>query len=298
MSLMSMTGFGRAQGTIADGMIAGVVVRSVNHKYLDVVVRTNTRDEMPELEAAVRASVVDALDRGRVTVQVNLERTGPQPVRVVVNPEAVASLLDQLVELRLPDGVADRVELGQVLSMPGLVSVESVLGGPSDEEIRGVEALASRAVADLVVMRRSEGETLGRRIADDVREIEAFVDWIEPRAEQFRGLILDRLRARLNELVGPDNAVEPERVVQEAAIIADRSDVMEEIVRLRSHVEGFLDRLTSDGAVGRALDFLCQEILRELNTLGSKCREVGVAERLVNAKAALERVREQVQNLE
>ncbi|MGD8441314.1 MAG: YicC/YloC family endoribonuclease [Holophagae bacterium] len=298
MSLMSMTGFGRAHGTIADGMTVGVVVRSVNHKYLDVVVRTNTRDDVPELEAAVRTSVVEALERGRVTVQVHLERTGPQPVRVVVNPEAVASLCNQLVGLRLPAGVTDRVGLGEILSIPGLVSVESVIAGPSDDEIRGVGTLASQAVADLVEMRRCEGEALGRRIADDVRQVEAFVDWIEPRADEFRGLILGRMRGRLAELVGSDTAVEPERVVQEAALIADRSDVTEEVVRLRSHLESFGERLTLDGAVGRALDFLCQEILRELNTLGSKCREVGVAERLVNAKAALERVREQVQNLE
>ncbi len=298
MSLTSMTGFGRAHGMVANGLTATVVVRSVNHKFLDIVVRTTTRDEVPELEAAVRAAVPGALERGRVTVQVNLERTGPQPVQVVVNAPAVASLLDQLGELRLPAKVAETLELGDLLSVPGLVTVEALFSGPTDDEISSLEALAARAVADLVVMRRQEGETLGRRIGEDLGDVTEFLDWFEEHASEFRRIVLDRLRSRLAELVGPEGAVEPERMVQEAALIADRADVTEELVRLRSHLERFSARLETGGAVGRPLDFLCQEILRELNTLGSKCREVGVAERLVDAKAALERVREQVQNLE
>jgi uncharacterized protein (TIGR00255 family) len=106
------------------------------------------------------------------------------------------------------------------------------------------------------------------------------------------------LQERLTAVLGPASAVDPERQLQEAALLADKADVSEELVRLRSHLSGFGDRLDAGGAVGRPLDFMCQEILRELNTLGSKCRELGVAERLVEAKAALERIREQVQNLE
>jgi uncharacterized protein (TIGR00255 family) len=298
MTLTSMTGFGRAHGVLTQGLTAAVIIRSVNHKFLDVGVRTNLRDDMPELEAAVRGAVIGAVARGRITIQVHLERTEAQPVRVVVDPEAVASLIEQLRGLELPGGVSDTLELGQVLSVPGLVGVESVFTTPSDEEIRTLEGLAAEAVADLVAMRRAEGETLGRRIAEDLGGVEAFVDWIEPRVGDFRRLILARLTARLHELMGPENPVDPDRVAQEAAVLADRSDIAEELVRLRSHLEGFGGRLAAGGAVGRSLDFMCQEILRELNTLGSKCREVGVAERLVDAKAALERVREQVQNLE
>lgn len=298
MSLASMTGFGRAQGAISERLTASVVVRSVNHKFLDIVVRTNIRDEVPELEAAVRAAVTNTLDRGRVTVQVDFERTAPQPVRVVVNGDAVASIVEQLADLQLSENVSGSLDLGDLLGIPGMVSIETTAVSPQPEEAVGLGALTTEAVAAMVVMRRAEADALERQIRADMEAIEAFLDWFEPQVEGFRKVIFDRLQDRLSELVGAGSAIEPERQVQEAAILADRADVSEELVRLRSHLAGFIGRLDDGGAVGRPLDFMCQEILRELNTLGSKCRELGVAERLVNAKAALERVREQVQNLE
>lgn len=298
MSLASMTGFGRAQGEISERLTASVVVRSVNHKFLDIVVRSNIRDEVPELEAAVRAAVADTLERGRVTVQVDFERTAPQPVRVVVHADAVASIIGQLADLQLDEFVTGTLELGDLLGVPGLVAIESVSVSPQPEEAAGLGALTATAVASMVAMRREEAVALERQIRADLGAIEAFLDWFEPRVEEFRQTIFDRLQSRLAELVGSGNGIEPDRQVQEAALLADRADVSEEVVRLRSHLAGFAGRLDGGGAVGRSLDFMCQEILRELNTLGSKCRELGVAERLVDSKTALERVREQVQNLE
>jgi uncharacterized protein (TIGR00255 family) len=113
-----------------------------------------------------------------------------------------------------------------------------------------------------------------------------------------RERIFERTKERVETLVGSAAAIDPERVIQEAALLADRADVAEEVVRLRAHLETTSDRLRAGGVVGRTLDFLCQEIHRELNTLGSQCRELGVAERIIDAKAAAERVREQVQNIE
>lgn len=298
MSLASMTGFGRAQGEISERLTASVVVRSVNHKFLDIVVRTNVRDEVPELEAAVRAAVVDALERGRVTVQVDFERTAPQPVRVVVHADAVASVVEQLADLQLNDKVTGDFELGDLLGIPGLVSIESISVSPQPEEAVGLGALTATAVASMVAMRLEEAVALERQIRADLGTIESFLDWFEPQVDEFRQTIFDRLGSRLAELVGSGSSIEPDRQVQEAALLADRADVSEEVVRLRSHLAGFCGRLDGGRAVGRSLDFMCQEILRELNTLGSKCRELGVAERLVDAKTALERVREQVQNLE
>lgn len=298
MNLASMTGFGRAQGAISDRLTASVVVRSVNHKFLDIVVRTNVRDEVPELEAAVRAAVAETLERGRVTVQIDFERTAPQPVRVVVNSDAVADIAGQLADLQLSDNVTGSLALGDLLAIPGLVSIETTAASPQPEESIGLGALTTEAVAAMMVMRQAEADALVSHIRSDLRTIEEFLDWFEPQVGEFRDLIFVRLQDRLAELVGVGSAIEPERQVQEAAVLADRADVSEELVRLRSHLAGFVGRLDEGGAVGRPLDFMCQEILRELNTLGSKCRELGVAERLVNAKAALERVREQVQNLE
>jgi uncharacterized protein (TIGR00255 family) len=115
---------------------------------------------------------------------------------------------------------------------------------------------------------------------------------------ELRQRAMERVRERITELMGADEMPDPDRVLQEAAVQADRAEVAEEVVRLRAHLASFRDRLAAGGAVGRSLDFLCQEMHRELNTLGSKCREPEVSERLVDAKASGERIREQVQNLE
>ena len=147
-------------------------------------------------------------------------------------------------------------------------------------------------------MRRSEGEQLVQQVRAELEALSTFLDWFEPQMAEIRATMLERARSRIAEMVGPEVELDPQRILQEAAVLADRADVAEEVVRLRSHLEHMEQRLQAGGAVGRTLDFICQELHRELNTLGSKCREPAVSERLVEAKAATERVREQVQNLE
>jgi len=296
MSLTSMTGFGRARAELSDRYGASVVVRSVNHRYLDIQVRTNLREEMPELEAVVRSEISDRLQRGRVTAQVNLEQGGASGPRVTVNVEQVVGVLEQLASIRVPDGTSAGLSLGDVLAVPGLVSVtpeETVL---DDDETSGLREVVAAAVDSMVRMRAAEGERLQRQIVAELGLVSEFVDWFEPRIAELRQAIMERAQERIRSLA--HEAADPDRIVQEAAILADKADVAEEVVRLRAHIEAFSERLDGGGTIGRTLDFLCQEIHRELNTLGSKCREPGVAERLVDAKSAAERVREQVQNLE
>jgi uncharacterized protein (TIGR00255 family) len=298
MALSSMTGFGRASGQISDRWSASLVVRSVNHRFLDVQVRTSIREEIPELEATVRAVVAEPLERGRVTVHVDLERTGSRASRISVERAAVSDILDQLSGIDLPDDVDRTLSLRDVLSIPGVVSVASERTVLEDSETTELQEIARAAVGQLVAMRRQEGALLAAQLSDELVDLEVFLDWFEPQMVTFREGIVERLRERVERLLGPTIEVDPERVVQEAALLADRSEVAEEVVRLRSHIQNFRARLEEGGAIGRALDFLCQEIHRELNTLGSKCREAGVAERLVEAKTVTERLREQVQNLE
>ena len=298
MALASMTGFGRARGTISPRFAASVVIRSVNHRYLDVQVRTNLREETPELESAVRAVVAETADRGRVTVQVTLERTQPSATSVMVDGRAVTSALAQLRRLEEEQGGPQTVELRDVLTLPGLVMVtgaETLLEAEELEALAAVVRDASRAFA---AMRLEEGARLRGQLTAELERLTAFVDGLEPALGDIRDRLLARLQERLERMTGAEVAVDPDRLAQEAAILADRADVSEEVVRLRSHLEAFADRVSRGGAVGRTLDFLCQEIHRELNTLGSKCREVGMAERVVEAKTATERLREQVQNLE
>lgn len=298
MALMSMTGFGRARAELSDRFGVSVVVRSVNHRYLDIQVRTNMREDTPEIEAAVRSVISKRFHRGRVTAQVNLERILTADVDVAVNTDAVREVLDQLSKVAVPENFGGTVELGDVLAVPGLVSVASPETILDEEEVNGLRSVASEAVAEAVVMRREEGDRLVLQIESELAEVVGFADWFEPQMPDFRQHLLDRVKERVEGLVGPEVQMEPERILQEAAVLADRADVAEEVVRLRAHLENFSERLAAGGVVGRSLDFLCQEIHRELNTLGSKCRELGVADRLVDAKSAAERVREQVQNLE
>jgi uncharacterized protein (TIGR00255 family) len=298
MALSSMTGFGRANADLSERLGASVVVRSVNHRYLDIQVRTNLREETPEIEAAVRSEVAEKLLRGRVTAHVNLEWTSPAEAHVAVNAAAVGEVLEKLSELALPGNVNAGIGLGDVLAVPGLISVASPETILEDGEIEALRMVASMAVAEAAAMRREEGRRIVRQIESELDGVAAFVDWLEPQMPELRQRLLARTRERVRELVGSEIEIDPERILQEAAVLADRADVAEEVVRLRAHLENFGERLRTGGVVGRSLDFLCQEIHRELNTLGSKCREPEIAQRLVDTKTAAERVREQVQNLE
>jgi len=298
MALMSMTGFGRARAELSERFGVSMVVRSVNHRYLDIQVRTNLREDTPEIEAAVRSVISKKIHRGRVTAQVNLERILTAEVDVAVNTDAVSEVLAQLSNVAVPEKFGGTVELGDVLAVPGLVAVASPETILEEEEVAGLRSVASEAVAEALVMRREEGERLVLQIESEIAEVIGFADWFEPQMPEFRKRLLERVKDRVEGLVGSEGKVDPERILQEAALLADRADVAEEVVRLRAHLENFSERLEAGGVVGRSLDFLCQEIHRELNTLGSKCRELGVADRLVDAKSAAERVREQVQNLE
>lgn len=289
MTVHSMTGFGRARGRLSDRFTAGVVVRSVNHRYLDVQVRQSLREELPEVEAAVREEVERVAQRGRVTVQVDLQRHEPPRSEVLVDRDGLEKTLAQL------DGLG--VAAGDLLAVPGLISVASESADFSEEEIVALRAVVASAATSFAAMRRDEGSHLVDTINADLTEIGAFLDWFEPQMDAFRRRVFDRLREKVDALLG-DKELDEDRIVHEAALLADRADVAEEVVRLRAHLASFSKRLAGGGAIGRALDFLCQEIHRELNTLGTKCRELGLADRVVDAKGAVERVREQVQNLE
>ena len=149
MALMSMTGFGRARAELSDRFGASMVVRSVNHRYLDIQVRTNLREDSPEIEAAVRAVISKKFHRGRVTAQVNLERILTAEVDVTVNTDAVREVLDQLSNVEVPEKFGAAVELGDVLAVPGLVSVASPETILDEEEVAGLRSVASEAVAEL-----------------------------------------------------------------------------------------------------------------------------------------------------
>jgi uncharacterized protein (TIGR00255 family) len=215
MALASMTGFGRARGTLSTRFAASVVIRSVNHRYLDVQVRTNLREETPELEAAVRSVVSEAVDRGRVTVQLTLERTEPAATLVIVDGRAVTSALAQLRRIEEEQGGPQTVELRDVLSLPGLVTVTGAETLLEAEEIEALEALVKDAARQLVAMRLEEGERLRGQLDGELEQLSAFLDALEPELGEVRERLLLRLRERIERLIGSEMAADPERLVQE-----------------------------------------------------------------------------------
>ncbi len=289
MGVNSMTGFGTSRDRLSDRFAVGVVVRAVNNRYLDVQVRLSFREELPEVEAAVRQEVEQVAQRGRITVQVDFQRLEAPNSRVLVNRSGLEDLMTQL------EGLA--VSAGDLLAVPGLVNVTAESAVLNEDEVSALRRVVAGAAHAFAGMRGQEGARLAEQIGLDLGEIKTFLDWFEPQTDQFRRRVFDRLREKVGELL-EGRGVDEERLVHEAALLADKTDVSEEVVRLRTHLESFTRRLGESGPVGRALDFLCQEIHRELNTLGTKCRELGIADRVVDAKGAVERIREQVQNLE
>jgi len=289
MRVNSMTGFGTARGQLSDRFSVGVVVRAVNNRHLDIVVRLSFREELPEVEAAVRQEVERVAKRGRIVVQVDFRRLEAPHSRVLVDRGGLEDLMTQL------DGLD--VAAGDLLAVPGLVNIAAESAVFNDDELTSLRRIVAEAAQAFAGMRGEEGARLAEQIRADLEEIGIFLDWFEPQTDVFRRRVFDRLQIRIGELL-EGRGVDEERLVHEAALLADKADVSEEVVRLRAHLESFSRRLGESGPIGRALDFLCQEIHRELNTLGTKCRELGIADRVVDAKGAVERIREQVQNLE
>ena len=234
LALTSMTGFGRGRGELSSRFTASVVIRSVNHKYLDVQVRTNLREETPELEAAVRAIVASGLQRGRVTVQVNLEKTAPSGTTTLVDGAALTKVLHQLRDIESEVESPHPLELRDVLSIPGLVTVAARETRLDQNEIAALEAVVRAAMAEFTAMKDDEATRLADQLEQELARLTAFLDELDPELEEIRGRIFERLRERIERLLGPEVGADPERVVQEAALLADRSEAVS-YTHLRAH---------------------------------------------------------------
>jgi uncharacterized protein (TIGR00255 family) len=294
-----MTGYGRG-AVESRGMRAAVEIRAVNHRFLDIKLRGSQL--APELEDAVTAAVRKRLERGAVNVTVRVEQPG-DAAAVQIDREAARRVHAELSALRQELGIDELVTLALVCSQPGvLVSRADDSAGEDTDRDRSAcvqEALA-QALDALVRMRETEGAALARDLGGRFGRLSELAEEIAGHAQVAPAEARQRLEERLSRLVeGTGIAIPPERLAQEVAILADRLDVTEELVRLRSHLEHAEVMCTeAAGGVGRRLDFLVQEMGRELNTIASKSHALPIARAVVEAKAELERVREQVQNIE
>jgi uncharacterized protein (TIGR00255 family) len=296
VTIRSMTGFGRAKGSLGEEWAAEVVAKSVNHRFLDVNVKV--RENEAELEPILRRVFLRHVARGKVEVSLRLKRAVPAPTVIAIDEGLLETLLARFAALSERYPVSGRLEARDLLTIPQIFSVESSGDGFSPEDVAGLERVAADAARALVAMREAEGALIEADLAERVGFLQKRLAQLALRRDEILGKALENLRERLRPLMA-EPGLDPGRLEQEAALYADRSDVAEELQRLEGHLEQFARLLaTSDEPVGKKLDFLAQEILRELNTLGSKGRDLQMIREVLDMKSEIEKVREQVQNLE
>jgi uncharacterized protein (TIGR00255 family) len=293
--MKSMTGFGRgtAQG---DGFSAAVDLKTVNNRFLDIHLRTST--DLSAVEAAVRKRIGERLSRGRVDVNISVERTSE--VSYELNRPLIAGFIQVMREMQREYGLAGEPDVNVLARLPGAMQVSR--SGVSDEMLKGVEQALDEALGELEAMRVREGAALAAEMSSRLDEIERHM----PIIESLSGEQVDAYRARVNrrisELLARDGLeivqLDQGRLAQEVAYLADRSDISEEVARLRSHVAQFRASLAEEGDTGKRLDFLLQEFNREANTVLSKSTDLAIKDAALGIKAAVEKLREQVQNVE
>jgi uncharacterized protein (TIGR00255 family) len=293
--IRSMTGFGRAEAR-GETIVVVVEARSVNHRHLDVALRLPRA--LAPLEAEARRLIQSRVERGRLDVSVQLTpAAGGSAQDVRVDEPLARALVARARELGRALDVEGEVTLAWVLDRPGVLRVEEA-EAPADAVASPLLAEAlGRALDDLVARRTVEGEALAAALRTLHADLAAQVDVIEARAPAAAARREDRLRERIATLLG-EVAVDEGRILTEVAVWAEKTDITEELARLRAHLEQLTLLLEKGGAVGRPLDFLIQELNREVNTVGSKADDLELSQAAIAAKGVLEKIREQVQNLE
>jgi uncharacterized protein (TIGR00255 family) len=293
--MKSMTGFGRGSATGEDFKVA-VEIKTVNNRYLDVHLRLG--QELTPLEMNIRKLVGARLSRGRVDLNINFERTGATTYEI--NRQLIAGYIKALRDIQTEFQLTGDVDINTVTRLPGAMT--TARDGLDEVTTAGVERAVNEALDDLERMRANEGATLAEEMRVRLAKVEAEVPVIESAAEGLVDAYRHRLQKRIGELVnrGGNQTVELDagRLAQEVAYLADRSDITEELTRLRSHLEQFRVAIDGEGEVGKRLDFLLQELNREANTVLSKSTEVSIKDSGLAIKAEVEKLREQVQNVE
>lgn len=290
----SMTGFGRGQAQVGTST-ATVELRSVNSRYCEVSVRLPRA--LSEYESDVQTRVKQAFSRGRINAQVQVATRADASINLDVNPDAVRGYTALLNRLRAAAGIAEPVRLEHLLGYADIFTTPETPSEAAHEMWKATGSALDDAILHLRQMRRQEGSALLADLEMRIAAIEHQLDEVEKRGPARIDDARARLHGRLAELVG-DDRLDHDRLEIEIAVLADRLDITEECVRLRSHLELFRQSLNSEEPEGRKLNFISQEINREVNTIGSKASDAEIAHLAVLMKDDLEKIREQVQNVE
>ena len=291
----SMTGFGR--GEFNDGKRNIVVeIKSVNHRYCEIQVRMPRRYSFAE--DAIKNTIKKYVNRGKFDVSMTVEYIAESDIRVDLNRPLVQQYIDNMNVLRDEYGVNGDITLELISGMPEVL--KQVSDVENEDEIReNIIKATEAASANLVKMREVEGEKLAKDLVERADIIKAMVDDISVKAAALPDIYKDKLKARIDDLLDGVAEITEERLAQEVALFADKADITEEITRLRSHMDQMKSIISeSTGADGKKLDFLVQEMNREANTIGSKANDLGITEIMLKIKSEVEKIREQVQNIE
>lgn len=290
--IRSMTAYGRGEAPLGTGTVA-VEVRTLNTRHFDV--RLRLPREWSEMESAVRAALAGHFARGKVEVAIQL----PEELTagaVELDPAIAGRYVEAAEALRRRFGLDGGLPVGTLLTLPGVVRLRE-LTEPGEGASKAVLAAVGQACRAAVEMREKEGEALRADLESRLERVLAEVTRIEARADQVKRGLRERLKRRISAL-SPELGLDPARLDQEVVFYADRMDITEETVRLRSHAAQFASSLAAEEPVGRKLEFLLQELVREANTVGSKVADSEAAALVVELKSELEKLREQVLNVE
>ncbi len=292
--MKSMTGYGKAM-VAGDDFSVSVDLKTVNNRFLDIHLRVGA--ELASLEPGIKKRITSRLTRGRVDVTISIERTAQMIYEL--NRPLIAGYVNALKQLQQDFQIGGELDINVLARIPG--ALQPARNGIDERIVKALDTAVDQALDELEKMREQEGDALKSELRERVKKIETLVPVIEASAAGLAEAYRVRLQKRIGELLnrgGQVVEIDPARLAQEVAYLADRSDVSEEMVRLRSHLTQFQEALDGPGEAGKMLDFLLQELNREANTTLSKSTDLAIKEAGLAIKAEVEKLREQVQNVE
>lgn len=292
--MKSMTGFGRG-AVSGENFDVSVEIKTVNNRYLDLNLRLS--NELQNLESNLKRLISSRLSRGRIDVFVNYERTND--VIYELNRPLISGYIAALKQMQEEYDLAGEPDMNYIARLPNALQAKAE--DLSQEFVDGIEEACSTALAELEKMREIEGEALKKELEHRLASIENHLPTIETEIETVADEYRQRLQKRIENLLAKSDSqieLDQARLAQEVAYLSDRSDISEEITRLKSHIEQFRKIMNEDKEIGKRLDFLTQELNREANTIASKTNNLTVKEAALAIKSEIEKIREQVQNIE
>lgn len=291
--MRSMTGYGRGEGEGAAKKFS-IEIKSINHRYSEIIIKQPRQYML--LEEKIRRFVQQYIQRGRVELYIKVEETGEKKPEIKVDKDNAIAYYNSLKDLANYLDISPDINIHQLITLPEIIKLEEKEDDLEDIWLIMEKALL-QALKGLLAMRKAEGETLKLDLTQRIEVLKNFTQQIRSRShlvvEEYREKIKNRIKEILDETQYDEN-----RLVQEVVYFAEKSSITEELVRLESHFKQFLQAINSEDSIGRKLDFLVQELNRETNTIGSKANDLIISQLVVEMKSEIEKIREQVQNIE